>query len=428
LSVVVIGTEHRQSPLDLLERVTLGDADLTKVLGTLRGWDNVQEAVVLSTCLRTEVYAVVDRFHEAVEDVREMLAAHSGLTLPEIEAHTLVRFDDDVALHLFSVAAGLESAIPGETEVLGQVRRAWERAQEDRVSGPVLAELFRSAVQTGKRVRSETGIARGTTSFSHAAVELAESRRAGGLAGAAVVVIGAGEMGGGLVRALFSLDEPRRPAQVVIANRSQGSARHLASAAPAGVAVRTVELDDLASVVTGAGVVFSAVEAGAHVLSAKDLAPGVGGGTPGPVLVVDLGVPRTVDPAASGVPGVTLLDMDDLRTTVERAMADRRSELERARRITTEELARYRATARARGAAPVIGALRGRLEDVRAAELERHRGQFGDLTPDAWEQVDAVTRAVLAKLLHEPTMVLRETAGTSRGERLVESLRALFGL
>ncbi len=426
MSVVAVGIEHQQAPLDVLERVTIGDADLAKTLATLRSWENVQEAVVLSTCLRTEVYAVVDRFHDAVVDVCELLAAHAGLSADDMSAHASVRFDDDVADHLFAVAAGLESAVLGETEVLGQVRRAWERAREERAVGPVLSDLFRSAVQAGKRVRARTGIARGTTSFSFAAIELAAQRRAGGLADAAVAVVGAGEMGTGIVHALGRLPEGRRPASVVVVNRSRGRARQLADAASAALDVHAVGVEDLAGTVAASDVVFAAVEASGHLLAASTLAPAAA--QPGGLLVVDLGMPRNVDPAAASIDGVRLLDMDDLRSAVTRAVDERRGEADRAGEIVAEELVRYRVASRARGAAPVVSALRARLEEVRAHELAQHRSQLSGIGPGAFEAVDEVTRAVLAKVLHEPTVVLRETSGTSKGERLVEALRALFDL
>jgi glutamyl-tRNA reductase len=426
LSVVVVGIEHQQAPLELLERVTIGDADLAKTLAVLRSWENLQEAVVLSTCLRTEVYAVVDRFHDAVDAVCGLLADHAGLRGPEIQEHMSVRFDDDVAVHLFSVAAGLESAVLGETEVLGQVRRSWERAHEERASGPVLAELFRGAVQAGKRARAETGIARGSTSFSFAAIELAAARREGALADAAVAVVGAGEMGTGIVHALGRLPEGRRPASVAVVNRSRDRGRQLADSAPSVLEVRAVGMEELATTVASSDVVFTAVEAGGHVLTAGSIAPA--GSRAGGLLVVDLGMPRNVDPAAASVEGVTLLDMDDLRSAVTRALDERRAEAERAAEIVSEELIRYRAASRERGAAPVVSALRTRLEELRANELERRRAQLGEIGEGAFEEVDAVTRAVLAKVLHEPTVVLRETSGTSKGERLVEALRALFDL
>jgi len=431
LSVVVVGIEHDKVPLALLERVAIGDAELGKVLGTLRDRANLQESVVLSTCLRTEVYAVVDRFHDAVHEIQEVLAEKAGLTAADLEEKVTIWFDDDVAAHLFSVASGLESAVLGEGEVLGQVRRAWERAQDERVSGPVLSELFRHAVQAGKRVRSETAIARGTTSFSHAAVQLAEARRPGGLSGTTVAVVGAGAMGAGVLQALGSQPDDRRPARVVVVNRTEARAEALAPSLPAGLQFRTAGTADLPSVVQDADVLFSAVEAEGHIVATTALAgagPGAGDRRERPILVVDLGVPRNVDPAAAAVDGVTLVDMDHLSSAVAQAVDERRGEADRARVIVAEDVARYRAAARARGAAPVIAALRGRLEEARRAELDRRRSQFGDLSPSDWEQVDAVTRSVLAKLLHEPTVLLRETAGTARGERLVEALRLLFDL
>ena len=425
MSVVVVGLEYQQVSLDLLERVSVGERDLPKLLGTLRDIQNVQEAVVLSTCLRFEVYAVVDRFHEAVDQVKDLLATTSGVDRSELEERVSIRFDDDVAVHLVSVASGLESAVPGESEVLGQVRRAWERAQEERVSGPVLADLFRHAVETGKRVRSETAIARGTTSFSHAAVELAEATRAGGLSGTTVVVIGAGEIGAGVTEALAGLAPRRRPADVVVVNRTQSRAEDVAARAGTGV-VRTARFEDQAELCGRADVIVSAVEADGHVIDAAALAP-EGSRVARPVLVIDLGVPRNVDPAAAVVDGVTILDMEHLSSAVSRAMEERHAEADGARLIVDDEVQRHRTVARARGAAPVIAALRSRLEEIRQGELAR-RGRQSELSDEELQRVEAVTRSVLAKVLHDPTTVLKDTAGTARGERLVEALRVLFDL
>jgi len=427
LSVVVVGLEHHQAPLDLLERVAVGESEVAKVLGTLRDSANLQESVVLSTCLRTEVYAVVDRFHDAVHEVQEVLAHKAGVEAATLETHLRVRFDDDVPAHLFAVASGLESAVPGESEVLGQVRRAWERAQDERVSGPVLAELFRHAIRAGKRVRSETSIGRGTTSFSHAAVELAEERRPGALAGCTVVVVGAGEVGAGVVQTIAGLPEGRRPARVLVANRTAERAAALERGAPGGVEVRSVDFGALAGAVGDADVLVCAVEASPHLVGLSELAPR-GTRADRPLLVLDLGMPRNVDPAAQGTAGIALCNMDDISLSVAAAMEGRRGEADAARGIVAEEVERYRAAARARGAAPVVAALRARLEESRAAELDRRRNQFVGLSEQDWAQVDAVTRSVLAKLVHEPTMLLKETAGTPRGERLVEALRLLFDL
>jgi len=424
VSVVVVGIEHRTAPLELLERVSVLESELPKVLGKLSHRVNLQESVLLSTCLRTEVYAVVDRFHEGVSEVQELLADQARLPVEDIEPNFEVQFDDDVATHLFSVAAGLESAVLGEPEVLGQVRHAWERAEEERVCGPVLARLFRHALRTGKRARTETGISRGTISFAHAAVELSARNLDGGLRDKVVVVTGAGELGKGLVRALVSLPADRRPSEVLLTNRTVAKAQALASSSELSQIIKAIDMAALPQAIETADLLLSAVEADAPIIDADQLASeSARGGRP--LLVVDLGMPRNVRPSVEDLPGVTLLDMDDLKSSVDEASKERHAEVDEVRSIVAEEVGRYRADSRARSAAPVIGALRARLEGIRVAEVERRRGS---LPEDEWRRLDEVTRATMAKLLHEPTILLKETAGTPRGERLVEALRNLFDL
>lgn len=419
--------EHTSASLELLERVAVPEADRAKVLGLLRDRANLQESVLLSTCLRTEVYAVVDRFHEAVSEVHELLAEKAGMTAAELEPYVTVRFDDDVAAHLFSVAAGLESVVVGESEVLGQVRRAWQQAHDERVSGPVLAGLFRHAVEAGKRVRAETAIGRGTASFAHAAVALAARTLPQGLSGTTVVVVGAGEVGAGLTRAVVSLPEGNAPRDVVLVNRSADRAAALVSELGSPAALRTVPLSKLPEIAAAADVVLSALDADGPIIGAEQLAP-FGSRTDRPLLAVDLGVPRNVDRGVADVPGVRLMDIGDVRTSLDETARAREAEMDGVRVIVSDELARYRDTSRARAAAPVISALRARLEGIRVAELERRRAQFGQLSDEAWAEVEVASRAALAKLLHEPTMLLKETASTPRGERLVEALRILFDL
>jgi glutamyl-tRNA reductase len=424
VSVVVVGLQHTQAPLSLLEAAAVPDADLHKTLSALSHRRNVQEAVVLSTCLRTEVYAVVDRFHDAVAEIYEVLSEQSHRSVDELSTHASVRFDDDVTSHLFAVTSGLESVVTGETEVVGQVRRAFERAQEEGTAGPVLSALFRHALQTGKRVRTETGISKGTTSFAYAAVTVARGDDQSGLRGARVVVVGAGDMGLGVCRALSDIAAADAPQRVVVVNRSVERAQDLVRQAETGpFAMRAMPLDRVAGELAEADVVLTAVAAESHVLSVTDFA-----GVTGPLLVIDLGVPRNVEPSVAALDGVTLLDMDTLSVSVARALGDRAEESVAARGIVADEVDRYRSASRQRGAAPIIASLRGRLETLRVAELERHRAQLADLSEEEWDHVDTATRAALAKMLHEPTMLLKETAGTPRGERLVEALRILFDL
>jgi glutamyl-tRNA reductase len=425
LAVIVVGLEQHQVPLDVLERVAVAEDDLGKVVAGLRDRANLVEIVVLSTCMRTELYAVVERFHEGVTDLQEFLAGLAGTSTDALEGRWTVFFDDAVTGHLFEVAAGLRSSVLGETEVLGQVRRALERAEAEHASGPVLTALFRHAVQAGRHVRSTTAIAQGTTSLSHVAVELAASRLGGSLAGRHLVVVGAGEMAEGMIDALAGHGDL---AQVVVANRTVGRASALAGR----VGGTGVGLDALPDALAAADVVFASTGAALPVLDAELLGPASGarssqaGGAP--LVIVDLGVPRNVDPAVGGISGIDLLDMDDLTEHAERAMAGRRSELAAAQEIVFHEVERYRAEERARGAAPVVSALRARVEELRRVELERHRNRLAELDEQQWNEVDSVVRDVLAKLLHHPTVAVKEAAGTPRGERLVEALRTLFDL
>ena len=276
----------------------MSERDLPKALGRLRDQSNLSEVVILSTCLRTEIYAVVERFHDGVAALEEFLATTSGSPADSLAEHFTVRFDDDVTNHLFAVAAGLDSAVLGESEVLGQVRRAWEQARSERVSGPVLGALFRHAVETGKRVRSETAIARGITSLSHGAVALAARHRDGGLGGARVLVVGAGEMGEGVTQALAGGDT----ATLVVANRTPDRTEAVVAALPPDVAsrVRSAALDDLAGLMASSDVVFTSVGTTHPIVDRAMVEAAVTGRGPGdPLLVVDLGVPRNVEPSAA---------------------------------------------------------------------------------------------------------------------------------
>jgi glutamyl-tRNA reductase len=424
VSVVVVGLDQQRTPLGLLERVAVSEELLPKALAELRDRVPVSEVVVLSTCLRTEVYAVVDRFHQGVELLHEFLADRAGTAVEELSDHLDVLFDDAVAVHLFEVASGLCSAVVGETEVLGQVRRALEVAEAERAAGPVLAGLFRRAVQTGRKVRSDTAIARGATSLAHVALSLAADRLGGDFSGRKVVVVGAGEMGESLVTAL---DSRHDPSEVVVVNRSEDRAQELSEA----VGGRAAGLDELAAALHGADVVLVSTGANTAVLDSDLLVP-IGAaraeGERAELVVVDLAVPRNVEPSVKGRAGIALFDMDDLTAHAGRALDERRGELAAARAIVAQEVERYRADERARGAAPVVAALRARVEELRQAELSRHRARRADLDDAQWDEVEAVVRDVLAKLVHQPTVALKEAAGTPRGERLVEALRALFDL
>ncbi|MFZ6003466.1 MAG: glutamyl-tRNA reductase [Actinomycetota bacterium] len=419
MSVVVIGLNHRSTPLDLLERMTIADAALPKALHDLVSRSDVSEAVVLSTCNRTEVYAVAERFHGAYQDIRDFLAEVAFLAPEDFSDHLYTHYDAPAVAHLFAVASGLDSAVLGESEILGQVKVAWERAREEGAAGPGLNLLFRHALEAGKRARTHTGIARHISSVSQAAVALA-AHRLGGLDGRRVVVLGAGDMGEAMVLGLAKAGV----ADIAVANRTWDRAVELAGR----VAGRAVQLAEVPAAVADADVLLSSTGAAAPLLEVDDVRDivAVRGGRP--LLIVDIAVPRDVDPAVGALDGVTLLDMDDLRAFADAGAEARQSEVTAVRQILDEELERYLGATSAREVAPMIVALRDRAEQVRRAEMERYRSRLESLDPEQQEAVEALTRGIIGKLLHEPSIMLKDAVGSPRGDRLVSSLRELFAL
>jgi glutamyl-tRNA reductase len=333
MSLVVVGLNHRTVPVGLLERMAVSPEDLPKALHALSRREHLAEVVLLSTCNRTEIYSHATLFHPAMQDVRDFLADTSGVDPDEFGDLLYAYYDDAAVGHLFSVAAGLDSMLIGEGEILGQVREAWSVAEREQVSGPMLSRTFRHAIEVGKRARTETGIARHAVSVASAAASTAASRL-GTLTDRRVLVLGAGEMGQGAALALAGAGV----GEIVAANPPASTAAALA----ARIEGRAITLDevpdaldrcDLLLVSTGAGEVLverSTIEAAMERRNGRAL------------LVVDIGVPRNVDPGAREVFGVDLLDIDDLRAIGEQSMAQRRQEVGKVRDVIAEELERYR--------------------------------------------------------------------------------------
>jgi len=395
-------------------------ARLSKALQELATSEHLAEAVIVSTCQRTEVYAVARLYHPAVSDIRNFLATWSGRP-PEAFSPHLYEYHEDAAVrHLFKVAAGLDSAVLGEGEILGQLGAAWEAARADGAAGPVLSVLFRHAAEVGKRVRSETAIARGTTSLSQAAVAMARAEL-GSVSGRTTLVLGAGEMGEAMAQALAGrLDDGR----LLVANRTPARAQELATRCGG----RAIDWSDLESGLHEADVVLASTGSPDVLLEAHQVEAVMARRPERPLLIVDIAVPRDVDPAAAGVAGVRLLDMDDLSDFATRGMEGRRAEIPHATSIVEEEVARHFDLATERRVAPLVAALHDRAEEVRQAELARFRRRLGELDEQQARALDALTRAVVAKLLHDPTVVVKTAAGTAAGDQLASALQQLFDL
>jgi glutamyl-tRNA reductase len=420
VSVVVVGLNQRTTPLSVLEPMAVPPARMDKALHDLSGRDHLSEVVVLSTCLRTEVYAVASRFHGAMSDIRNFFSGWSGIPPEDFSDQLYSYYDEAAAQHLFKVAAGLDSAVLGESEILGQVGDAWEAARQEAVSGPMLSILFRQALEVGKRVRSETAIARGTTSLSQVAVELAAAKL-GSLSGKTTLVLGAGEMGEAMAQALAgALDD----GALLVANRTWTRATQLA----ARCGGRAVEWSALPNALVRADVLLASTGSPTVLVEASDLEPLLAERGGRPLLIVDIAVPRDVDPAVGLLPGVTLLDMDDLTSAAAVGMAGRRQEVPRAEVIVAEEVARYQDVAAQRHVAPLVSALHERGEEIRLAELNRFRRRLVGMEPSQVAALEALTRGIVAKLLHEPTVKVKVGAGTPSGEQLAQALRQLFEL
>jgi glutamyl-tRNA reductase len=419
LSVVVVGLNHRTVPLDLLERMTVPASRLPKALADLTSREHINEAVVLSTCNRIEVYVFAEKFHGAYQDIRNFFAEVSHVAPEEFSDHLTSLYDGDAARHLFSVASGLDSAVLGEHEILGQVRKSWETASTEGAVGPVLNTLFRHSLEVGKRVRTETAISRNITSVSQAAVAMA-TERLGGLEGRQVLIVGAGEMGEGLARALHG----GGVAGIRVANRTWDRAVEVAGR----LGGEPVRLDDLPHHLAEVDVLLTSTGASAAILEHGDLASVVGERHGRELLVVDIAVPRDVDPTAGEIEGVTLLDMDDLREFADVGIRERQREVTAVHAILDVELDRYVDESTARSVAPLVASLRARGDLVRSGELQRLAARLGDLDDRQRDAVEALAAGIVGKLLHEPTVRLKDATGTARGERLAEALRDLFDL
>ncbi|MFM7757191.1 MAG: glutamyl-tRNA reductase [Actinomycetota bacterium] len=419
MSIVVFGVNHRTSPLSLLERVTIADEALPKMVHGLMSRPNIREAVVLSTCNRTEVYAVAEKFHGAYADLRDFFCELGGFAADELSPHVYSQHDEEAVRHLFEVAAGLDSAVLGESEILGQVRGAWERSQREGGSLSTLNLLFRLALETGKRARTETSIGRHTSSVSSAAVDMARETL-GTIEGLAVLVVGAGDMGEGVIVAMADAGV----GEIRVTNRTIEKAQLLADR----VSGTVTEFYRLGESMVDADVIVTCTGSGSTVIDADMVRSAMAQRSHRPLLIVDIAVPRDVEHAVADFDGVTLLDLDDLRDWAARGQALRANEAAAVRSIVAEEVERFVVESTARQAAPLVAQLHERAEAVRAAEVERLTKKLSSMDEDQRAAVDAVTKGIVAKLLHDFSVRLKDDAGTPRGERNAAAVRDLFDL
>lgn len=417
MRLLLVGTSYQRAPVELRELLAY-DRDLRRE-ALERLAEGGAEAAVLSTCNRTEVYAVADDTAALEERIYGELAALSGLSHSELAPALYTVADEAAALHLFRVAAGLDSMVPGEAQILGQVREAYNGAREARTTGAVLHRLFRQALRVGKRVRTETAIGENPASVSSAAAELAE-RVFEELAGRRILLLGAGKVADLTAANLIS----RGVGEIVVANRSPERADALARR----FGGRAVGLDAVEEELERADVVVASTSSQGVVLSAQQVERAMRRRRGLPVFFIDVAVPRDLDPAINELEGCYLYDIDDLERVVAESVAGRREEAVRAEAIVSEEADGFRAWQLSLDVVPAIASLRAKAESIRRAELERVESRLASLSPSQRRAVEALTSQIVAKLLHQPTVRMKEAAAAADGVLYADAVRHLFGL
>jgi glutamyl-tRNA reductase len=422
MSVVVVGLNHKTAPISLLERLAIAEEQSAKALHQLLNYEHVVEGVILSTCNRIEVYGGVTKFHGGAQDLRNFLAEFCHVAPEDFSDHLYTYHDEGAVRHLLRVAAGIDSLVIGESEILGQVRRAYAVAEQESATGRLLRMAFVSALRTGKRARSETGIGRNPASISSAAVDLARRAFAnGGLAGKSVAIIGAGKMGRLAARSLAAAGAT----DVVIINRSEDRARALARA----FGGRVGSFDALHDILETTDIVISSTTSPATVLDRSTVSAALEARRrPTPLFIVDIAVPRDVEAAVGDLPRVILRDIDDLRGVAEAAMGTRVGEVSAVEAIIVEELNRFMSWERAGASAPIAAALRAKGERITAAEIDRIAAELESMTPRQRAAVEQLAHRVAAKVLHGPLSKAKELAGSAQGHLYLVAVRELFEL
>jgi glutamyl-tRNA reductase len=414
MSLLLVGISHRVAPVELRERVALSAEESSALAAELAVTDG--EAVCLSTCNRTELYLAGDEAADTADRALALLAERARLDESRLRAVAYRLEDEAAGIHLFRVAAGLDSMVPGEGEILGQVRDAYETG----TPGPLLDRLFRQAIHAGKKVRTETAIAESPASVSSAAAALAE-QVFGDLGGCKVLLVGAGKIGELAARNLAS-----RGAEIaVVANRSLEKAEELAERFGGG---RAVTLEHLSAELARVDVVLTSTSAPGHLLTKADVAFRLAERKGRPLFLIDIAVPRDLDPAIHELDGCYLYDIDDLESVVAESLAGRRREAGRAEAIVLDEAERFRAWQASRDVVPAIASLRALAEEIRETELDRARARLERLTEAERRAVEAVTARIVDKLLHVPTVRMKEAAAGADGAVYADALRHLFGL
>jgi glutamyl-tRNA reductase len=420
MSLLVVGCNHHSADLALLERLAVSADELPKALRSLTGLEHVIEAVMLSTCNRVEIYAHVTRFHPGLQELRGWLAERGDIHPQDLDELQYSYHDDRAAAHLFAVTGGLDSMIVGERQIAVQVKQAMETAREEGSARRMLQRLFRQAIRVGRRVRSDTAISAGASSMVDVGLETVADRLGGTLAGRHVSIVGAGKIGALTAERVSALAVSR----VEVWNRSPDKARRLAERVGGHVIpdlglVDTLAAADVVVCTTGAPEPVLHLDLVKRALARRLEVQG-------PLVLLDLAVPRNVDPACHELPGVVIVDVEDVRAAAESGVTG--EVLADARGIVEDEAERFLTWTRTAQVEPTIRSVRGFAEEVRVAELDRLAGKLSGMDERQRDAVEALTRGIVNTLLHGPTVRLKHLADAGGAEQHAEALRELFDL
>jgi glutamyl-tRNA reductase len=418
MPILALGISHRRASVEALERLAFADEELPKAYRRALDDEAIEEAVILSTCNRVEIYGSVPAYHAGFLALKRLLCEPHGVDPADLAEPLYSHFEDDACRHLFTVAAGLDSMVTGEPQILVQVRQAHRRASAEGATGPNVTALFHAAARAGRRVRAETGLGAAPDAFARAGASLAQEDLRG-LAGKRAVVVGAGQMAALAVKQL----RQRGLASVRVLNRSPERARLIAERNGAEYG----DLSELSEAIRHADVVVSATGATGLLIHGSTVRAAVAGRA-NPMFILDMAVPRDVEPAVSGIEGVRLVDIDGLRRVVAQGDARLSEEMARAESIVDQEVRRFTVRKRSERLVPLIKALRERGDAVLASELGRFGSELSQLTPDEREAVEALARGIVSKLLHDPIVRLKELSGPGNDATYARVLAELFGI
>ncbi len=419
MHLFLVGVSHKTAPVELRERLDFSSRDVGTAVEALATRLTAAETVVLSTCNRSEIYVASTDPERARHDVIGFLSEYH--TVPEdlFLPHLFTRQDHEAARHLFRVAAGLDSIVVGEPQILGQVKEGFQAALGRHCTGPLLQKTFEWAFNVGKRVRSETSLGEGAVSIAYAALSPAR-KIFGKLQGRSVLVIGAGEISTLTAQHLRN----QGVAEITIASRTKAHAEALA----ATVSGRAIPWADMPAALGLADIIITATGAQRPIITRAQVEAATGRRRGGPLFIVDLAVPRDVEAAVGDIEQVFLYNVDDLQGIVQENLSRRSGEIERAERIVTDEIAKFIAWQRSRATVPTIRALRNHFENTRRAELQRLKGKLSGLPPEAFDKADEITRLLVEKLLLEPTEQLKALPDEETQAAFTEVLNRLFRL